>query len=61
MAKCAVCVDNIVANIIVADVDAPCPVESGVLVAIDDVDCDIGWVLTDAGFTNPNPPAWSDV
>lgn len=61
MSKCAVCVDGVVINIIVATMDAPCPVENGVLVAVDDIDCDIGWVYTGTGFTNPNPSAWSDL
>lgn len=61
MSKCAVCVDGVVVNIIVADVDAPCPVENGVLISVDGLDCDIGWVYTGTGFANPNPPEWSDL
>lgn len=62
MAKCAVCVDNIVVNIIIAALDEKAPIENGVLISIDDVlNCDIGWEYINNEFINPNPVEWSDV
>ena len=61
MSKCAVCVDNIVVNIIMAEPTDASPVENGVLISIDGIDCDIGWVYTGTGFINPNPSEWSDL
>jgi hypothetical protein len=62
MAKCAVCVDNVVVNIVIAALDEQAPVANGVLIDIDNIaDCDIGWIYTGDSFVNPNPPEWSDV
>lgn len=61
MSKCAVCVNNVVVNIIIAEPTDACPVENGVLISVDGLDCDIGWVYAGTKFTNPNPPAESDL
>jgi hypothetical protein len=61
MTVCAVCVEGFVVNIIVADSSDPCPAENGVLVPLDGLDCDIGWVYTGTGFINPNPSELSDL
>lgn len=61
MAKCAVCIDNVVVNIIIAALDEK-PANNGVLINIDNIpNCDIGWIYENNTFVNPNPPEWSDL
>lgn len=58
MARIAVCqtADNVVANVIVAEITDPPYLDTYFVEVPDGVMCDIGWVWTGTEFFNPNPP-----
>jgi hypothetical protein len=54
--KCAYIQDNIITNIILADVTDPVP-EGVILVDVTDrTELEIGWTWDGTDFINPNPP-----
>ena len=58
MARIAVCQtsDNVVVNVIIAEVTDPPYLDTYFVEVLDGVMCDIGWVWTGTEFFNPNPP-----
>jgi hypothetical protein len=63
MARIAVCQtsDNVVVNVILAEVTDPAYPDTQFIEILDGVWCDIGAIWNGTDFTNPNPPPQEEV